>query len=255
MSTEHEVTVVRSWASSWINTGVVLAGIGMHVALVVLFGDKYLTALWQSVVGAGQLLLFFWTKVRACYEWCFKFTGWFFFPLAFCVGHSAWTLWTFVQADRQGQPLPEAECERRYDTAVYIGIDQAALIGFAGTIIYIIIGLGLMAEAMMAMASAIGGGAMAKGGVANLPFKQLAQAALFLVPALGTTFVPLISEAMVNHVGRIMQRWHGGAKPKVANRNNPKQLPLPLAQVKRPGKAVVRLATEIVKAREAGNEA
>ena len=45
--------------------------------------------------------------------------------------------------------------------------------------------------------------------LALLPFDQMAEAALMIVPALGTTFVPLISEAMVNHLKQIFREWHG----------------------------------------------
>lgn len=262
MSKEKVKALFKGKFSLWLNMGLVLVAVSVHVLLLTTSGEDYAQAVRLSFSSIGSLCQATMGQLKVVYAWCFQYTGWFLFPLAACVAHSGWTLFKFLEADRQNTPLSKQVCERWYDSGIYFR-DLAAILGFAGTMIYIIAGLGLMAKAMVGMSATIAGGAGATGGVADLPFDQLAQAAMFLVPALGTSFVPLISEAMINHVERIMKRWgyaewssrrnsddcSGTAGGSLEGKVSRKDWPIVFQ-----GKPVSMLAKEIMKRREERHE-
>jgi hypothetical protein len=77
-----------------------------------------------------------------------------------------------------------------------------------GTLIYIIVGLGLMAEPMIAIAEKL----KAEQPVLEiLPevFLTMGQAVTKIVPALGTTVGGLLAEMLATSVKRTFDHWHG----------------------------------------------
>ena len=95
-----------------------------------------------------------------------------------------------------------------YSRVNYVGITLAGQIGILGTVVYVIIGLGLLAQAMTTLSGGFANGG--SGGLHDLlpeVFNTMSLAALAIVPALGTTLVGLVTEAMTNHINYLSAYW------------------------------------------------
>ncbi|MEA3415876.1 MAG: hypothetical protein U9R02_06925 [Thermodesulfobacteriota bacterium] len=193
---------VRRWSNQLrISVLIILAGISFHVLLLHFFGGSYFNALSQNflliVTTAGSLL----TSIKWFYFWCFKYTGWFLMPLAGCLWFTTYCFLRFLFADLRKKPLSFKKVRCLHGRVNYVGITLAGQIGILGTVVYVIIGLGLLAQAMTTLSCGFANGG--SGGLHDLlpeVLNTMSLAALAIVPALGTTLVGLVTEAMTNHI-------------------------------------------------------
>lgn len=200
---------VRRWSNQLrISVLIILASISFHVMLLHFFGGSYFNALSQNfllIVTTTRGLL---TSIKWFYLWCFKYTGWFLLPLAGCFWFTTYCFLRFLFADLRKKPLSLKEVRCLHDRVNYVGITLAGQIGILGTVVYVIIGLGLLAQAMTTLS---GGFANAgSGGLHDLlpeVLNTMSLAALAIVPALGTTLVGLVTEAMTNHINYLSANW------------------------------------------------
>ena len=200
---------IRRWLTQpRLGVLIILAGISFHVILLHFFGGSYFNALSQNflliVTTAGGLL----RSIKWFYLWCFKYTGWFLLPLAGCFWFTTYCFLRFLFADLREKPLSIKKIRCLYNRVDYVGITLAGQIGILGTVVYVIIGLGLLAQAMNALSSGFADGASGRL-FELLPevFNTMSLASLAIVPALGTTLVGLLTEAMTNHIKYIYGKW------------------------------------------------
>ena len=109
---------------SWLSLGLISLGLVTHGLLLASFSDNYVTALSQSIFGFFSIFIRFGTLIKETYLWCFKYTGWFFFPLLACIIFSARILLIFLVAKWTCSPLPKVECLRKYHQASYVGLSK-----------------------------------------------------------------------------------------------------------------------------------
>ena len=200
---------VRMWSTQLrISVLIILAGISFHVVLLHFFSGRYFNAMSQNflliITATGGLL----TSIKWLYFWCFKYTGWFLLPLAGCFCFTLYCFLRFLFADLHKKPLSLKEVLRLHGRVNYVGITLAGQIGILGTVVYVVVGLGLLAQAMAALTGGFTDGA--SGRLFDLlpeVFKTMSLAALAIVPALGTTLVGLVTEAMTNHINYILEKW------------------------------------------------
>jgi len=200
---------IRRWLTQpLIGVLIILAGISFHVMLLHFFGDSYFNALslnFLLIVTTAEGLL---RSIKWFYFWCFKYTGWFLLPLAGCLCFTTYYFLRFLFADLRKKPLSIDRISSFYDRVNYVGITLAGQIGIVGTVVYVILGLGLLAQAMSALSGGFSDGASGRL-FELLPevFNTMSLAALAIVPALGTTLVGLLTEAMTNHINYIYVKW------------------------------------------------
>ena len=200
---------------------IILAGISFHVMLLYFFGDSYFNALSQNflliVTTTGGLL----SAIKWFYLWCFKYTGWFLLPLAGCLWFTTYYFSRFLFSDLRKIPLSIKVTPCLYNRVNYVGITLAGQIGILGTVVYVILGLGLLAQAMTTLSGGFSDGSSGRL-FELLPevFNTMSLAALAIVPALGTTLVGLITEAMTNHINYIYGKWEeqGVCHDNISNR-------------------------------------
>jgi hypothetical protein len=200
---------IRMWSTQLrISVLIILAGISFHVLLLHFFSGRYLNALSQNfliiITTTGGLL----TSIKWFYLWCFKYTGWFLLPLAGCLWFTTYCFLRFMFAEIRKKPLSTREVLRLYSRVNYVGITLAGQIGILGTVVYVVVGLGLLAQAMATLSGGFADGA--SGRLFDLlpeVFNTMSLAALAIVPALGTTLVGLVTEAMTNHINYLAGKW------------------------------------------------
>jgi len=188
------------------NTALIfIVGVALHGAMLALFRNSYFEAMIQNIGLSFNIIR---EPVRQTYNWCYRYTGLFLIPLAGCLGFTAWRFFCFLLADLRKTPFTDARYQKMYDGLEYVGITVASSLGLAGTLIYVIVGLSLLAGAMINLSAGFAGGEVSTQ-MALLPeaFNTMARAALQIVVALGTTICALASECMVNHVNRIAEKW------------------------------------------------
>ena len=206
---EKIICGIRRWSTQpRISVLIILAGISFHVMLLHFFSGRYLNAMSQNfsliVTTIGGLS----TSIKWFYLWCFKYTGWFLLPLAWCLCFTSYCFLRFLFADLRKKPLSTREVLRLHGRVNYVGITLAGQIGILGTVVYVVVGLGLLAQAMATLSGGFADGA--SGRLFDLlpdVFNTMSLAALSIVPALGTTFVGLVTEAMTNHINYISGKW------------------------------------------------
>lgn len=89
-----------------------------------------------------------------------------------------------------------------------MGITLAGQIGILGTVVCVIIGLGLLAQAMTTLSAGFANGGSGKlHDLLPEVFNTMSLAVLAIVPALGTTLVGLATEAMTNHINYLSADW------------------------------------------------
>jgi len=193
----------------WIGSWTVLLGIGINLILMSMFKAQYTTALHQIMESSFNLLAAVLALPKAIFSWCYMFTGPFIFVLAPILIFSITGFGRFLKAHVQGQPIPLNECKYRYDSLNWIGSTLCGQIGIFGTLVYAIAALLTLGRAIGDLSSAFSETNGFQTMMMPNILAAMADAALTMAPALGTTAVAVVSETFVESINRICQRWHG----------------------------------------------
>ena len=118
--------------------------------------------------------------------------------------------YTTLITDKISNPNVHEICQKLLDRVNYIGVSIAAQLGVGGTLVYVIIGLGLLAKAMMDLSTGFTSSQASTEVLTLLPgvFTTMADAAFMIVPALGTTLAAVLSETMSNHINQVIDKWY-----------------------------------------------
>lgn len=200
-------TLIQKHTYLWAGL-IFVSGLCLHLWLIQNNHEGYLASLTNALESTTLFLRSIPDLGGQMAEGVWKYLGIFFIPIGWGIVAAFYAWLKFEFARFKQSPVSPAECFDKWQQLSYVSITRASQWGMLGTLGYIIVGLGLMAAAMMTVAENL---QSQKPMMDVLPgiFLIMAQSVMKIVPALGTTVGAQIAEMLAVRVKKIIEDWYG----------------------------------------------